>query len=232
MESWVRSPETETFTIEREWTVEGVPVLTAKLSLPRPVDRSGRIARRIDRFYQLQGRSYLHYCEGWLFPRAAEAFRQAVESSAPLCCHTAELTYCVTCTEHGVWSLWTQMRETAGAKRTAVRRGDTWSLVSGYPIPLSAFFPRRFPVRRTLLQYAGEEIQRQQEAGISRYHDAWRQELRRSFNRENFYITPEGLRFFWQMNAVAPPIEGFPTFSLSFSEDGCRWPLAGDVRKT
>ena len=29
--------ETETFTAEREWVVEGIPVLTARIALPEPV---------------------------------------------------------------------------------------------------------------------------------------------------------------------------------------------------
>ena len=52
-------------------------------------------------------------------------------------------------------------------------------------------------------------------------------ELRRRFNRENFYLCPDGLRFFWQMYAIAPAAEGIPTFFLPFSAEGCRWPEPG-----
>ena len=66
---------------------------------------------------------------------------------------------------------------------------------------------------------------RQEAAGMARYHEKWRQELRRNFNRENYYVTPEGLQFFWQMYAIAPWAEGVPTFSLPFGEQGCAWPI-------
>lgn len=217
--------ETETFAAEREWTVDDIPILTAAVSVPRPMDRRSRAARRIDRFYQLQARAYFRYCENWLFPKAAAAYRQALADSGPLPSCSASLGYTVTCSERGLWSLHTDTRECMGGRTEVLRRGDTWDLRTGYPIPLSDFFPHRTPVRKLLLQTAAEEIARQEAAGIARYHDKWRQELRRSCNRENFYVTPEGIRFFWQMYAVAPAAEGIPTFTLPFGEAGCRWPV-------
>ena len=43
------SLETETFTAEREWVVEGIPVLTARIALPEPVGPETRLKRRIRR---------------------------------------------------------------------------------------------------------------------------------------------------------------------------------------
>ena len=217
--------ETEVFAAEREWTVDEIPVLRATLSLPRPVDRSSRAGRRIDRFYQLQARSYLRYCENWLFPRAAAEYRQALENSAPLPRCTAALSYQVTCSERGIWSLHTDTRECLGGRPELLRRGDTWDLRTGYPIPLSAFFPRREPIRKHLLETAAAEIARQESEGTACYHEKWRQELRRSFNRENYFITPEAICFFWQMYAIAPWAEGIPTFCLPLGQRGSRWPV-------
>ena len=227
MNQLVQNLETELFTVEREWTVDGIPVLSAVVSLPRPTDRAGRIPRRIDRFYQLQSRIYLQYCEKQLFPLSAGEYQRALAGSSPLPHDTAAMTGRVTCSEHGVWSLFTDTRETVGGQTELLRRGDTWDLSSGYPLPLSAFFPQRFPARKALISCAETEILRQEQAGLARYHDAWRRELRRRFNRENFYLCPDGLRFFWQMYAIAPAAEGIPTFFLPFSAEGCRWPEPG-----
>lgn len=73
----------DSFTAQREWTVDDIPVLSAEISLPRPKNRSDRVARRIDRYYQLYVRSYMRYCEQWLFPQAAEAYRLALVNSTP-----------------------------------------------------------------------------------------------------------------------------------------------------
>ena len=216
--------EMEVFTAEREWTVDDIPVLTATVSLPRPADDRSRAARRIRRFYQLQARSYLRYCENWLFPWAAAEYRRALEVSGPLPCCTAQLTHRVTCCRDGIWSLYTESRERLGGQTEVLRRGDTWDLTTGYPLPLTAFFPKREPVKRTLLALAEREIVAQEAAGVARYHDKWRQQLRRSFNRENFFVTPEGLSVFWQMYAIAPAAEGIPAFTVPYTTQGFRLP--------
>ena len=53
---------TEDFAAEREWMVEGIPVLAASVSLPRPEPAKDRVSRRILRYYRLQCRAYLSYC--------------------------------------------------------------------------------------------------------------------------------------------------------------------------
>ena len=208
----------EAMTAEREWTVEEIPVLSASISLPEPVPAADKVSRRIRRYYQLQCRSFLRYCETYLLPAAAEEYRAALAASLPLPHFRAELTYQVTYNDGGLWSLYTQSRESGFSGRpTLLRHGDTWDLTSGYPVPLSAFFPRRSGWKRRLMEAAEAEIQRQETAGISRYHEGVRRLLRRHFNPQNFYLTAEGLSFFYPMYAIAPAMEGIPAFTLSWN---------------
>ena len=102
---------TEIFSAEREWTVEGLPVLTAQVSLPEPVGSENRTTRRIRRYYRAQCRAFLRYCDRWLFPMAARACREALADSRPLPQLQAELSFRVTYNEGGFWSLYTQIRE-------------------------------------------------------------------------------------------------------------------------
>lgn len=209
---------TEPFAAEREWEVEGVPVLWAEARVPRPVQAEDRAARRIKRFYQLQCRAFLRYCERCLLPQAAVEYRAAVEASRPLPAFRAELSYQVTYNQGGLWSLYTQSRETAGPGRTLVtRRGDTWDLAAGYPVPLKDFFPAGASWKKRLLAQAAEDIQRRERAGVARFHEDWRKKLRR-FNPQNFYLTEEGLAFFYPMYAITPAAEGVPVFLLPYGE--------------
>lgn len=73
----------EAMTAEREWTVEEIPVLSASISLPEPVPAADKVSRRIRRYYQLQCRSFLRYCETYLLPAAAEEYRAALAASLP-----------------------------------------------------------------------------------------------------------------------------------------------------
>lgn len=160
----------------------GDPCALRLHSLPEPVPAADKVSRRIRRYYQLQCRSFLRYCETYLLPAAAEEYRAALAASLPLPHFRAELTYQVTYNDGGLWSLYTQSRESGFSGRpTLLRHGDTWDLTSGYPVPLSAFFPRRSGWKRRLMEAAEAEIQRQETAGISRYHEGVRRLLRRPF---------------------------------------------------
>lgn len=224
---------TEPLTAERTWTVEEIPVLTASISLPTPAEGSERAARRIRRYYQLQSRSFLRYCERWLLPAAEAEYRAALASSAPLPSFRAELEYRVTYNENGLWSLYTQSRERGADGRTLLtRRGDTWDLTSGYPVPLAAFFPRRSGWKRKLLAAAEAEIRRREAAGAARWNENWRRELRRRFNPENFYLTGDGLAFFYPMYALAPASAGIPVFTVPYAREGPISPGVNQGEKT
>ena len=225
MKHCIQQLETETFFAQREWTAEGIPVLCAEISLPRPIAPDNRISRRIHRFYQLQGHSYLRYCEHWLAPKAAADCRQALMDSTPLPQYTARLTCHITCNEAGIFSLYTDTQEFTGGPTLMLRRSDTWDLRTGYPLPVSAFFPKQARIRSLLLQTAAAEIRRQEEAGTAAYAPSWPQTMKRTFNRNHFYITPDAFCFFWQMYAIAPSTEGFPTFSIPFRENICLSPF-------
>ena len=215
MKTCLTELRTEPFAAEREWTVEGIPVLTTAVELPQP-QGANAVSRRIRRSYQIQCKAFLRYCERWLFPQAEAEYRAALAASAPLPCFRAELGYRVTYNSGGLWSLYTQSREVTG-HTLLTRRGDTWDLAAGYPVPLSAFFPARSPWRRQLLALAAEDIQRQERAGIARYDPEWRKKLRR-FNSRNYYLTEEGLTYFFPMYAIAPAAEAIPAFTLPYGQ--------------
>ena len=51
---------------------------------------------------------------------------------------------------------------------------------------------------------------------IRRYAEGWRRRLRRSLSPLNFYLTEEGLAFFYPMYAIAPAVEGIPVFTVPY----------------
>ena len=81
-------------------------------------------------------------------------------------------------------------------------------------------FPAGHGWKKTLLSAAAEEILRQEAAGIAQYHDTWRQDLRRRFNAQNYYLSQEGLSFFYPMFSIAPAAEGVPVFTLPYAAQG------------
>ena len=224
--------ELQPYTVEREWTVDGIPVLSAVITVPRPASAPDRISRRISRYYQTLFRSYLKYCERDLLPRAETEYRYALSVSAPFTPFRADLNYRITYHDLHFLSLYTQSRETVGQQVLKLRRGDTWDLAAGYPIPLSAFFEHHSPWKRRILEQVSDEIRKQESAGVMQYHAHRRQELRRSFNPQNYYLTDEGLIVFFPMYSIAPPEAGIPVFALPRNTTGPELPVSAPQDQT
>lgn len=212
--------QTQAVTAERIWTADNFPVLTTTYSLPQPTDISSAAAHRIHRYYQAQGQAFLRYCQYALLPLASAEYRSALAASAPLPCFHAELHYEITRNENGLWSLYTESSERIGNAPTLhIRHGDTWDLASGYPVTLSSLFPPKAKWKHALLTAAAETIEQQEQCGIAKYNSNWRTLLRRRFNSKNFYLTTEGLCYFFPMYALAPAAEGIPTFTLPYGTE-------------
>ncbi len=207
---------------ERIWEAEGVPVLHASACLPRPPEeRRDRVSRRIRRYYNLQQRAFLRRCETVLLPQARQAAQAALETSGLLPCFRAELSYQVTLERDGLWSLCTRLREKTDHGPTQLTCwGDTWDLSTGYPLPLSRFFPQGTPWKKQVLSAIREAMEAQERAGVVRYHEGWQRELRRRFNPRSFYLTDTGLCLFYAMYALGPAAEGIPSFTLPYGPQG------------
>ena len=197
---------------EHTWDVDGVPVLHALISLPCPEENA---QRRIRRYYQLQSRAFVRYCESFLLPEAKASFAQALSESHPFQCWETELTCRITYQEGSLLSLYTQSREPGPL---VIRRGDTWDLSEGAPVPLSRFFRRRGLWRRVFYHAACADLERRQRGGAADLREDWRHQLKRSLNPRNYYLTEEGLTFFLPMYALGGAQLGIPTFTVPWNE--------------
>ena len=55
---------------------------------------------------------------------------------------------------------------------------------------------------------------------MGEYLPEWRKAVRRRFNPQNYYLTEEGLAFFYPMYAIAPAAEGIPVFLMPYEPEG------------
>lgn len=208
--------QTRTYINNRCWRADDLPLLTAEAELPHWEGKGGE---RFNRYYRSYARAFTRYCEKELLPHLREEYQQAVTSSGVLPSCRAELHTTVTMQTGQLLSLFTDSVETGGPRRLVLRRADTWDLSCGFPMTLSAFFPGG-GCRKKLLALAERKIRAEQEQGISCYHPDYRKELRTHFNAQNFYLTDEGVCFFYQMYTIAPASEGIPLFSLPYDTTG------------
>ena len=190
---------------EHTWDVDGVPVLHALISLPCPEEKA---QRRIRRYYQLQSRAFVRYCESFLLPEAKVSFAQALSESHPFQCWETELTCRITYQEGSLLSLYTQSREPGPL---VIRRGDTWDLSEAVPVPLTRFLRRPLRWRGFLYPTACAQLEQRSRAGAIHLREDWRQRLKKALNPRDYYLTEEGIVFFLPMHSVS---EDIPTFTI------------------
>lgn len=204
---------------EKTWELDGITVLRAAVTLPQ-LGGSSRRARRFNRYYRRLAGAYFVYCEQMLLPYARAQCRAAMETSAPWTHTQAEMHYKLMLQSSGILSLSVDASEHNGpVPRLTLRRADTWDTKSMLPIPLSEWFPPHTPYRRRLIRFARETAAEQTERGLAVYHENCRTLLRSCFSGRNYYVSGEGLHFFYPMYAVAPAAEGIVVFTLGYDAE-------------
>lgn len=201
---------------ERTFSDGDVPLLRASAQLPLWEDEHGG---RFNRYYRAYGRAFERYCETTLFPMVQDAYRQAISNAGEIPDYRAALQTTVTYQEGSLVSLYTDSVESGGRQRLVLRRGDTWDMASGTPLRLIDFFPPHTSVRKRILSTIRAQIEREEQLGLYRYLPDWRSRMLRSFNPQNFYVSDEGLTFFYQTFSIAPPHEGIPVFFLPYDAE-------------
>ena len=208
---------------EREWHWEEIPVLKLTLSLPHCESEDRRI-RRINRYYESFAGSAEQYALRFLFPAARDCFREAVAANvcpSPWCFSVDFSTQLLSKT---IWSLTIETAEQTDLGIYRCRYSDNWDLQSAYHLSLADCFPKDPLYRRRLRQAAGETLRQQQLQGV-RLHDNWRR-LVSAWNREHFYLTDEGLHWYYPMYAFGGEQMGIPGFFLPWNgEEGPCLPL-------
>ena len=211
----------EALTEEQSWEAEGVVVLTASVSLPQLAGGGGR-AKRFNRYYRRLCRAYFSYCRQVLLPEAAEALRAAMAVSAPWSVSRAELRHTIALRAGEVLSVVCDSREQCSGKADfLLRRSEVWDLTVGLPMPIEEFFPPRKRCKKALVRFAREETLRRLERGEAVPRENWRSALRRALDLRSFYLTPEGLCFFYPMYAVGPDIL---TFTMPYDDENGPFP--------
>ncbi len=210
----------EPFLKERQWTQEELPVLFMTLSLPscRSILPDARL-RRINRCYEHFARCYESYCEAFLLPAATAAFRAAIAAGRPFHPWQAELRYRTTLQTSRIWCVLLESEESTESGLCHRLRSDTWDLRDGYLLRLADFFPKDpLPLRR-IRRLARQEFSTAAEQGAA-LHPDWRRRLRTAAKQDHFYLTEEGLSFYYPQFALGGASLGIPTVSLPWSEDG------------
>lgn len=193
---------------------DGLPLLTANAQLPQVSGHS-----RFNRYYAACATAFERWCRHEIFPQAQLLYQQALTNAAPLPQWHAALQTVITFQKDSLLSLYADITLTGTPQRTLLRRADTWDLRHSLPVTIADLFPPHTPWRSMLLREAAQQIGQQEAQGVALYDPQWRQKLRRYFHPQQFYLTSDGLCFFFPLCTIAPAAEGLPSFSLPYNRE-------------
>ncbi len=194
-------------------------VLTYKIEFPQFSSRIyAKAAQRMNTYYESSALSFLRYIKKTMYHQAVEQYIYSKENGYPVMVFEAEQVYTITLTANRYVSLYTdQYTYTGGAHGSTVRSSETWGLPLGRQIPLGALFPRGFDYRTYIINMIIREIQRQNAAGDSVYFDDYPENVRNTFQENQFYLTPQGIVVYFQQYDIAPYSTGIPEFLIPYS---------------
>lgn len=206
-----------------EWVFEdgGVKLLSVQARWPQLEETSPGV-RRVNRYYEALAERWLKRWEGSLQSQARAALASGGTADAPpeggigSLPWSAGLDFTVTLFQNGTLSLYIDAVENVGQRRPRrVRQGDVWRLPSGTPVTLRELLPPRRWWRLPVLEEVRRQAGRQLQAGEAVFYDDWVRLVSKRFSPSRFYLTKTGPEVFYPVEAIAPAMEGFPTFSLA-----------------
>ncbi|MBP7222082.1 MAG: DUF3298 and DUF4163 domain-containing protein [Sedimentibacter sp.] len=155
-----------------------------------------------------------------LFKQAMQAYARSKTTGYPFLGYEAYMEYFITYNENCFFSLYYDRYEfTGGAHGTTVRASDTWELCCGTCLSLYNFFRPDTDYKHLLIN----EIIRQAEAIQRRqniYFDEYKSLIIKNFDKDSYYLSPEGITIYYQQYDIAPYSTGIVEFTVPYSVIG------------
>ena len=155
-----------------------------------------------------------------LFKQAMQAYARSKTTGYPFLGYEAYMEYFITYNENCFFSLYYDRYEfTGGAHGTTVRASDTWELRCGTCLSLYSFFRPDTDYKHLLIN----EIIRQAEAIQRRqniYFEDYKSLIIKNFNKDSYYLSPEGITIYYQQYDIAPYSTGIVEFTVPYSVIG------------
>ncbi len=200
-------------------------LLTLRSRWPR-LEETCPGCRRVNRYYDALAQRWK---KRWTGPLLADAKAAAGPETPPW---EARLDFTVTLFQGELFSLYWEVTEDVGARRPRrLRQGDIWQLPQGAPLSLRELLPPRRWWKGPILEEVRRQIGERVQSGEALFFDSWPSLASRKFSPGRAYLTEEGPVVFYPVEALAPAMEGFPTFSLKGLTPPAAPSVSGGVKK-
>lgn len=198
---------------------DGAPVLTYKIQYPFFTSSGNPAALSyINDYYSVNAHAFENYCRNDLFYRAAADKKELEAKHFPFFPYEAIENVTITYHSDCVASLfYDRYIFTGGAHGSTVRYSDTWNLENGHRMEAGEFFTSpgyEKDVKNAIIQAIRQFNQANPDSAT--YFPDYEKNVENTFRKSQFYLTPEGIVFYFQEYDIAPHSSGIPQFLFPF----------------
>lgn len=154
------------------------------------------------------------------YQKAIEVYEEAIQEGYPFYPWEAYIKYQITNNTNGLLSLYVDdYIYSGGAHGGTVRTSATWDLAKGTQRTLDSFFKLNADYRNLVLGIILRQAQHNLEQDPdTMYFDDYQDLIKKNFNPQSFYLTPNGLVIYYQQYEVGPYAAGIIEFTIPYEQ--------------
>lgn len=208
---------------------DGTPLLEARVIVPQleNLENTEGIAA-INSYYEDFAEKYLAYAVGEGGQIAQTEWDAAREDGFPFHTHHYDSAAEVYYNGSNLLSvLQTDYEYTGGAHPMQYRSAATFDITTGEKLSLADIMGGSMEeALERVYDLVLAQIEERKGSDDFYFNESYREDLREYYGEEDFYLTGDGIVFYYQIYALAPYVAGFPEFKMPLAEAG---PLAREI---
>ena len=199
-----------------------IEVMTLKIKYPLiMLDHTHEAQTLINHQIMAQVNEFYQYVSCVLYDEAIKGYLYSKENDFPFNGYEAIMDYTITYKDHSFLSYYYDQYEyTGGAHGNTTRKSHTFELIRGTQIPLYCYFPMGTDYKLFLTDEIIRQASDRLKLNPGIYFDDYETLIVQNFQKENYFLTPEGLAIYYQHYDIAPYSTGIVVFVIPYSTLG------------
>ncbi len=191
------------------------PLVKYNISYPE-INKKTEFSKAFNGFYSLLAKRYCDFAKTKMLKEAEKNKTRFKDGFKPF---GAVLRYICSYIEDNIISIVVDANVFCGGDNQQCKRlSQNWDVKGGRLLLYEDFFSS--DDKKSLLRGIVSEANLRQTTGMSAFFPDYEKRLKKSFSKNDFYLTPKGYAFFYPAGAISPTTENEVFFVLGFKGGG------------
>ena len=206
----------------KEFLYRGVKIMMLNIKYPVVVIMGGVAAQgRINRQIIMEVNKFYKHVSGSMYNNAVDFYLDSLKHDFPFHGFEAYMEYNITYNENCFLSYYYDKYEYTGGAHGITNRGSsTYNLKNGRILPLSYLFKDGVDYKMLIIKEIVNQANQNLEENPSIYFDNYTELIYKTFNENQYFLTPNGLSVYFQQYDIAPYSTGIVVFDIPYEMIG------------